>query len=55
LIMHINEGIVRQYTWKDLDESYSQLLFNILSYDETFKSMKVIEVIICLVIGVIMI
>lgn len=30
-------------------------LFNILSYDETFKSMKVVEAIICLVIGVLVI
>ena len=33
----------------------SKILFNILSYDEKFKSMKVIEVIICLVIGVLVI
>jgi hypothetical protein len=33
----------------------SKVLFNILSYDEKFKSMKVVEAIICLVIGVIVI
>jgi hypothetical protein len=31
------------------------ILFNILSYDEKFKSEKVIEVIICLVIGVLIV